>query len=145
MMLTGKVVRFDETRGYGFIAPDTGGDDVFIHANMLDGDKWSLAPGVAVEYEAVESDRGPKALVARIVGASTGESLGPGELPAAVRDDAVRDDAEDGLCDVLSESTLLTETTEALLRAVPDLTAAQVVQVRRQVLSLAQRHGWVEG
>ena len=29
IMLTGKVIRFDEVRGYGFIAPDGGGEDVF--------------------------------------------------------------------------------------------------------------------
>ena len=39
MMLTGKVIRFDDVRGYGFIAPDGGGEDVFVHANVLGDDK----------------------------------------------------------------------------------------------------------
>ena len=37
-MLTGKVVHFDDMRGYGFIAPDKGGEDVFVHANVLADD-----------------------------------------------------------------------------------------------------------
>ncbi|MDI5943523.1 cold shock domain-containing protein, partial [Micromonospora sp. DH15] len=53
--------------------------------------------------------------------------------------------AEEGLCDVLSERSFVTETTEALLISVPDLTGAQIVAVRARMLALARRHGWVEG
>ncbi len=76
-MLTGKVVRFDEVRGYGFIAPDDGSDDVFVHANMLDGDKWALTPGVPVEYDAVETERGPKAVLVRVSGVAPGADRVP--------------------------------------------------------------------
>ena len=57
MLSTGKVIRFDEFKGYGFVAPDEGGEDVFIHVNDLDFDKRLLAPGVRVEYVAVDGDR----------------------------------------------------------------------------------------
>ncbi|NBE84489.1 cold-shock protein [Micromonospora rubida] len=144
-MLRGKVVRFDEVRGYGFIAPDDGGDDVFVHANTVDGDKWTMVPGVPVEYEAVESDRGPKALTVRVIGgapaaerSATAGAVRAREVPAGAVD-------EEGLCDVLSERALSAETTEALLTAVPDLTGAQIVAIRARVLALARRHGWVEG
>lgn len=60
-MLTGKVVRFDEVRGYGFIAPDGGGEDVFVHANVLGDDKYVFGPGLRVEFEVTDGDRGPKA------------------------------------------------------------------------------------
>lgn len=60
-MLTGKVVRFDEVRGYGFIAPDGGGEDVFVHANVLGDDKYVFGPGLRVEFEVSDGDRGPKA------------------------------------------------------------------------------------
>lgn len=147
-MLTGRVVRFDEVRGYGFITPDGGGDDVFVHANTVDGDKWALAPGVPVEYEAVESDRGPKALTVRVVGPAE-RSARPGVSPAGrgreAGSGAGAADDEEGLCDVLSERAFSAETTEALLTSVPDLTGAQIVAVRGRMLALARRHGWVEG
>jgi cold shock CspA family protein len=153
-MLTGKVVRFDEVRGYGFIAPDDGSDDVFVHANMLDGDKWALTPGVPVEYDAVETDRGPKAVLVRVVGAPVGaERNGTARAGAAVLGGRGRESGqaaggaedEEGLCDVLSERAFYAETTEALVTSVPDLTGAQIVAVRARMLTLARRHGWVEG
>ncbi|MFV2115232.1 cold-shock protein [Micromonospora sp. LOL_025] len=153
-MLTGKVVRFDEVRGYGFIAPDDGSDDVFVHANMLDGDKWTLTPGVPVEYEAVGTDRGPKAVLVRVVGAvagaerngAAGPSRAVGSLAAGrSRDSGQGAEDDEGLCDVLSERAFCTETTEALVTSVSDLTGAQIVAVRARMLDLARRHGWVEG
>ncbi|MEV4663943.1 cold shock domain-containing protein [Micromonospora echinofusca] len=157
-MLTGKVVRFDEVRGYGFIAPDDGSDDVFVHANMLDGDKWALTPGVPVEYEAVGTDRGPKAVLVRVVGGGaerngTAGAVAPSRAGVAVAGARGRDSghaaggAEDdeGLCDVLSERAFYAETTEALVTSVSDLTGAQIVAVRARMLDLARRHGWVEG
>ncbi|MER5704522.1 cold shock domain-containing protein [Micromonospora sp. NPDC002296] len=146
-MLRGKVVRFDEVRGYGFIAPDDGGDDVFVHANTVDGDKWTMVPGVPVEYEAVESDRGPKALTVRVIGPAPAPGADRSATAGAVRAREVPAGAEDeeGLCDVLSERAFFAETTEALLTAVPDLTGAQIVAVRARMLALSRRHGWVEG
>ncbi|MGC4790528.1 cold-shock protein [Micromonospora sp. DT178] len=154
-MLTGKVVRFDEVRGYGFIAPDDGSDDVFVHANMLDGDKWALTPGVPVEYEAVGTDRGPKAVLVRVVGAAAertgpagaaGPSRAAGSLAGGRgRDSGQGAEDDEGLCDVLSERAFCTETTEALVTSVSDLTGAQIVAVRARMLDLARRHGWVEG
>ncbi|MFI0796393.1 cold-shock protein [Micromonospora rubida] len=144
-MLRGKVVRFDEVRGYGFIAPDDGGDDVFVHANTVDGDKWTMVPGVPVEYEAVESDRGPKALTVRVTGGAPGAERSVAAGAVRAREAPAGAEDEEGLCDVLSERALSAETTEALLTAVPDLTGAQIVAVRARVLALARRHGWVEG
>ncbi|MGW1060357.1 cold-shock protein [Micromonospora rubida] len=144
-MLRGKVVRFDEVRGYGFIAPDDGGDDVFVHANTVDGDKWTMVPGVPVEYEAVESDRGPKALTVRVTGGAPGAERSAAAGAVRAREVPAGAEDEEGLCDVLSERALSAETTEALLTAVPDLTGAQIVAVRARVLALARRHGWVEG
>lgn len=55
MALTGKVLRFDDTRGYGFIVPDGGGEDVFVHANELLDEKVSYGAGTPVEFEVTES------------------------------------------------------------------------------------------
>jgi CspA family cold shock protein len=59
---TGTVVSFDRIKGYGFVAPDVGGEDVFIHVNDLNdlhGDKALLGPGCLVEFRLEEGDRGP--------------------------------------------------------------------------------------
>ena len=79
IMLTGKVIRFDEVRGYGFIAPDGGGEDVFVHANVLGDDKYVFGPGLRVEFEAADGDRGPKAYLVNLL-----SERGPAPAPAPV-------------------------------------------------------------
>jgi CspA family cold shock protein len=57
MMPTGTVKWYNETKGYGFIQPDSGGKDVFVHATALErAGLRGLAEGQKVSYE-VESDR----------------------------------------------------------------------------------------
>ena len=56
-MPTGTVKWFNETKGYGFIQPDNGGKDVFVHATALErAGMRSLAEGQKISYE-VEADR----------------------------------------------------------------------------------------
>jgi CspA family cold shock protein len=56
-MATGTVKWYNETKGYGFIQPDNGGKDVFVHATALErAGMRSLAEGQKISYE-VESDR----------------------------------------------------------------------------------------
>ncbi|MBT0768103.1 cold shock domain-containing protein [Kineosporia sp. J2-2] len=66
-MATGKILRFDEIRGYGFIAPDAGGEDVFLHANALLAEKHQYHPGVPVEFDVIEGERGLKATAVRVL------------------------------------------------------------------------------
>lgn len=57
-MPTGTVKWFDANKGYGFIAPDEGGPDVFVHATALErAGMRSLSEGQKVSYEA---QRDPK-------------------------------------------------------------------------------------
>jgi cold shock protein len=56
-MATGTVKWYNETKGYGFIQPDSGGKDVFVHATALErAGMRGLAEGQKISYE-VESDR----------------------------------------------------------------------------------------
>ncbi len=67
-MARGRVKRFDEKKGYGFIQQDTGGPDVFVHYSDVAGDGFrTLAPGDEVEFELIEGDKGLKALNVRKV------------------------------------------------------------------------------
>lgn len=136
-VVAGKVVRFDEFRGYGFVAPTTGGEDVFLHVNDLQFDKRLLGPGAMVEFDVEEGDRGLKASHVRMI--SRGTEQRP---PTARPEPRINDD--DGMCDVLSVKEFLEEVTEALLDAAPTVTAEQIVHIRQRMAQLAHTHGWVE-
>jgi CspA family cold shock protein len=56
-MATGTVKWYNETKGYGFIQPDNGGKDVFVHATALErAGMRGLTEGQKISYE-VEADR----------------------------------------------------------------------------------------
>lgn len=60
-MANGTVKWFNDAKGYGFITKEDGGD-VFVHFSDVQGDGFrSLAEGQAVEFEVVDSPKGPKA------------------------------------------------------------------------------------
>lgn len=56
---TGTVKFFNSQKGFGFITPDSGGKDLFVHANNIDGE--SLNEGQKVEYSEEEGRKGPEA------------------------------------------------------------------------------------
>lgn len=61
-MATGTVKWFNESKGYGFISPSEGGDDVFVHFSAIEGDGFkTLAEGQQVEFEVQDSPKGPQA------------------------------------------------------------------------------------
>ncbi|TPE62445.1 cold shock domain-containing protein [Sandaracinobacter neustonicus] len=58
-MAHGSILWFDSARGFGFIRPDMGPKDVFMHASALvDGEADPLEPGVKVEFELVQAGDG---------------------------------------------------------------------------------------
>ena len=61
-MATGTVKWFNDAKGYGFITPDAGGKDLFVHHSAIAGDGFkSLAEGAKVEFEEAEGAKGPEA------------------------------------------------------------------------------------
>lgn len=137
-MVAGKVVRFDEFRGYGFVAPNTGGEDVFLHVNDLQFDKRLLGAGALVEFDVEEGDRGLKASHVRMI------SKGGDRVTSSPRQESRAAADDDGLCDVLSVKEFLEEVTETLLDAAPSVTGEQIVHIRQRMAQLAHTHGWVE-
>jgi CspA family cold shock protein len=61
-MTTGTVKWFNDAKGYGFITPDEGGKDLFVHHSQITGEGFkSLAEGAKVQYDAAEGEKGPEA------------------------------------------------------------------------------------
>ena len=58
----GKVKWFNEAKGYGFIEPDGGGRDVFVHYSAIQGEGYkTLSEGQVVEFEVIQGEKGPQA------------------------------------------------------------------------------------
>lgn len=158
-MAVGRVIKFDEARGYGFIAPTGGGEDIFLHVNDLLVPESVVRPGVTVEFQVEEGGRGLKAFGIRLADSDAGTASAPSASapsaapavsapPAAAAASAASADpvgGDDSLCDVLTVNELTAELTEALLPAVPSLTAEQILAIRGCVVEFARNHGWTEG
>ena len=65
-MEKGTVKFFNAAKGFGFITPDSGGKDVFVHANDTGG--ALLQDGTKVEFEVVQGKKGPQASGVKVVG-----------------------------------------------------------------------------
>lgn len=67
-MARGTVKWFSDKKGYGFITPDEGGDDLFVHYTNIEEEGFrTLQEGQPVEYEPAEGEKGPEATKVRSI------------------------------------------------------------------------------
>jgi len=67
-MPTGTVKWFSDEKGFGFITPDDGSKDLFVHHSGINGNGYrSLSEGAKVSYDAERGDKGPKAVNVQLV------------------------------------------------------------------------------
>ncbi len=151
-MAIGRVIRFDDIKGYGFIAPSDGGEDVFVHANDLTDRGLRVSAGTQVEFQVMEGDRGLKAFGVRVIGdappaaaamPASPAPAGNGHFPVPPAPGSVAA-ADDELLEVLPEREFAQQITELLLTAAPQLTGATILDIRAHLLQFARRNGWVE-
>ena len=64
-MPKGTVKFFSVDKGFGFITPDEGGKDVFVHANDLNGAR--ITEGTKVEFDVTQGKKGPQAGNVKVV------------------------------------------------------------------------------
>ncbi len=168
---TGKVVHFDSSRGFGFLAPEDGGADVFLHVNDMSIDETLLQPGVEVSFDVETTDRGAKAVNVAFVGeppaarpirrdeerrergdrGDRGDRRDRGDRDRGDRRDRDRGGDRDrgrgrtfGRTDgPMAEAEFTEELTEMLLDSSPTLTAAQILAIRQRVAGFAVARGWV--
>ena len=70
-MATGTVKWFNDAKGYGFIAPEDGGKDLFVHHSNIAGDGFkTLTEGAKVEFEPNEGAKGPEATNVALIASS---------------------------------------------------------------------------
>ena len=67
-MTNGTVKWFNDEKGFGFISPDDGSKDLFVHQSAIQSEGFrSLEEGAKVSYEAEESDKGPRAANVQVI------------------------------------------------------------------------------
>jgi CspA family cold shock protein len=67
--VTGKVKWFNSKKGFGFIIPDEGGNDLFVHFTAIQSSGYkTLQEGQKVEFEIMQTNKGDKAVNVKVIG-----------------------------------------------------------------------------
>jgi cold shock protein len=128
---------------------------VFVHANEVTDRGLRISPGMLVEFNVIDTDRGfkaydlrvidepstPTATVAAVRVAATASALnsnGPVEAETA------QQGYEDDMLEVLSEPEFTVQITELLLANGPGLTGAAILDLRTALTHYARKNGWIE-
>ncbi|MEE3853411.1 cold shock domain-containing protein [Gordonia sp. LSe1-13] len=148
MTVSGKVVHYDANRGFGFLAPESGGADVFLHINDIDIDENALKPGAKVEFDVEETERGSKAVNVAVTEAAPAEEAPSGRPHRRDNHDHGRSHGGDRPrrsrgSGSLDSSAFIEEITELLLDSSDDLTAGQIIAIRQRITDFAVARGWV--
>lgn len=132
-MATGRIANYDPGSGCGYIEPDDGGPQVFIHADDFT-DLPSADRGTPVRFSFIQGRSCPKAYNVTILSYGDEQSdRGGGE------------DIFKTLLDLqpLASSAYVEEIKTVLRAKVPGITAAQTTEVCRRLTNLATRRGWL--
>jgi len=143
-MAVGRVVKFSEAHGFGFIEPNTGGEDVFLHVNDLTFSEELLRVGLMVEFEVESGERGLKANSVRLYQRPGALARTAVPTPPSVIPPSATGEVDDDACDVLTASEFSAQVTELLLTRCGSLSGDQIVTIRGALRALAESHGWVD-
>lgn len=139
-LVTGEVIFYKVEKGFGFVRPDDGGADVFLHASELPDDmKNLLREGDLLQFQRHFGERGYKAKRVRLV--QHDRLRGGGQRGSAVVNVRPPNAAlSDDECDILNSVEFAWEVAELLAGAV---TSAQSPVLRDRLIGWGREHGWV--
>ena len=144
----GRVVRFNADKGYGFIVPEEGNEDedIFFHVSTLSGvHPRDVRPGMTMEYDAVDSDGGYKAVLVRgVIDDADDHGSDGSAAPTGHRSTQIVQVAERGATRV-SSTEVERAVTDILLESAPAVTGREIVAVRERLIDYARSMGWVQG
>jgi cold shock CspA family protein len=138
-MASGTIIQFNSSRGYGFIEPDDGGEDVFIHSEELREHPLAARPGTRVLFNVLRGQRGLKASDVTVLGVGSDRSPA---APSATT--VIGQSLDDESVDVVSAAQYRREITDTLIDVLPSITASDIVGVRDRLCALASQRGWLE-